>query len=270
MALTESNKFIEKLHALEKGQLTCIKFREGNIYYGQVERVEVSTAQFKENSSKLDHSSPVLVAESIKPAKGKEDKTKGGKHIKEEDKDEEPANENTMKVRHGLGVQIYYKPDGSVISKYEGSWFRGKKHGHASVVYPDKSSYVGHFKNDFREGRGLFRWTNGYIYDGEWKEDKMEGQGKLTTPKGEVISSYFRSNCIMARKGIYVNPFLSERESGELLEKRENTLQQAVKAATPSEKALIFEMVSQPDRIRAIIEFTKEKARVPLFLSTKP
>lgn len=272
MAASESEKFIQKLHSLDQSKLKCIKFREGCLYYGQVELVEITANQLIENSKlEISHipAAKEVPKEVAKTGKAKDEKGKGKEPQKDTATEEQVLPENMKWQRHGLGVQMYYRPDGTILAKYEGSWFRGKKQGHAVVTYPDKSTYVGNFKNDCRDGKGIFRWANGYTYDGDWKEDKMEGLGSIISPKGEIISSNFRSNGINAKKGIYLNPFLAEKDFKELLDKREEAIQKAAKAATPSEKGLVFETIGTLDRARAIIEFSKEKGRVPLFLSTR-
>jgi hypothetical protein len=36
-------------------------------------------------------------------------------------------------------------------------------------------SYEGNWKNDLRDGKGVFIWSDGDKYDGEWKKDMKEG-----------------------------------------------------------------------------------------------
>jgi len=33
------------------------------------------------------------------------------------------------KMRHGVGIQLFYRPDDSIMCKYEGHWKLGKRHG---------------------------------------------------------------------------------------------------------------------------------------------
>lgn len=252
MAATESSNFVRELKQVDQSTIKCIKFREGCLYYGQVEYPE-QPKQAAEDASK----------EPVKAEKGKPDK--GAKDLGQ------PAvhDSNAKKVRHGLGVQIQYRTDGSVISKYEGSWYKDKRQGFGIAYYSDKSSYHGTFKNDLREGNGTYRWPNGYSYEGEWKDDKMEGRGAFINPKGGSTSSHFQSNLMMVRKGIYMNPLMGEKDQEEFMEKREKIIQSALKASTPSEKSLIFEVIYDYGRIGSVLEFTKSKGRVPFFMSSK-
>lgn len=80
-------------------------------------------------------------------------------------------------MRHGLGVQIFYRNDNSIFCKYEGEWQKDKKHGRGRTIYPDQSIYVGNMKNDIKEGYGTYCWPSEHSYTGEWKQDRMEGPG---------------------------------------------------------------------------------------------
>lgn len=47
------------------------------------------------------------------------------------------------KLRHGVGVQVFYRPDNSIMCKYEGHWVKGKKCGQGVTTYPDQSVFIG-------------------------------------------------------------------------------------------------------------------------------
>ena len=53
------------------------------------------------------------------------------------------------KKRHGVGVQIFYRPDNSIMCKYEGHWDRNQKHGLGITTYPDQSVYIGNQNHSF-------------------------------------------------------------------------------------------------------------------------
>ena len=45
-----------------------------------------------------------------------------------------------------------------------------------NIVYEDGSYYIGKFKNNLRNGKGIEYYKNGNIkYDGEYINDKREG-----------------------------------------------------------------------------------------------
>ena len=147
--LLEECAFPEVVKELDLSTMRCIKLREGSVYYGQIEEIEIHS----ENKNFL-HSSNI----------------------------NESKNTMTKKVRSGYGVQFNYKQDGNLIAKYEGYWYRGKKHGDAFVLYGDRSTYRGDYKNNVREGFGVYTWPTGYSYQGEWKDDKMDGNGVFKQP----------------------------------------------------------------------------------------
>jgi len=53
----------------------------------------------------------------------------------------------------------------------------------------DGGSYKGEFKNDLRDGKGLFRQPDGKSYDGDWKSDKQDGIGIFTDDEGRQRKS---------------------------------------------------------------------------------
>lgn len=83
------------------------------------------------------------------------------------------------RVRHGVGVQIFFDQEGGVLCKYEGSWDRDRKHGEGRCYFPDKSFYFGQMKQDVMDGYGQYTWANGDVYQGNWKNGRFEGGGKF-------------------------------------------------------------------------------------------
>ncbi|MBP9153000.1 MAG: hypothetical protein KBF73_12005 [Flavobacteriales bacterium] len=47
--------------------------------------------------------------------------------------------------------------------------------------------YTGEWKDDKKEGKGVFRWENGMSYEGDWKANKRSGHGKFTWPNKQVF-----------------------------------------------------------------------------------
>ena len=43
--------------------------------------------------------------------------------------------------------------------------------------------YEGEYKDDKRNGYGIFYWPDGRIYKGYWKEGKQDGIGEFFNPK---------------------------------------------------------------------------------------
>ena len=94
------------------------------------------------------------------------------KPCKQEDK-------GAKKKRHGKGVQMFLRPDNSILCKYEGEWVHGTKTGEGVSTYPDGSVYVGTMHNESKEGFGKFIWPNKDQYIGNWKGDRMNGVGRF-------------------------------------------------------------------------------------------
>ncbi len=65
-----------------------------------------------------------------------------------------------------------------------GSYKNDLREGKGVYTYEDGRSYDGDWKNDKREGKGVFKFANGGSYDGYWKNDNMEGKGVFTFANG--------------------------------------------------------------------------------------
>ena len=61
--------------------------------------------------------------------------------------------------------------------------------------------YEGEFKDDKREGKGVYIWKDGEKYEGEWKNDKREGKGILHYNEGDRYEGEYKNN-IKEGKGI--------------------------------------------------------------------
>jgi len=75
-------------------------------------------------------------------------------------------------------------------TKYIGQWSDGKPNGKGKTYWPNNTiSYDGEFKNGKRQGKGT-SYSNendgAVVYVGDWKNNKMDGNGKIT-----FLQSYF-------------------------------------------------------------------------------
>lgn len=59
-------------------------------------------------------------------------------------------------------------------STYVGQYKNGWRHGEGIMIGDDGSKYEGLWANDHRNGVGRFIHADGDCYDGEWVEDKMQ------------------------------------------------------------------------------------------------
>ena len=58
----------------------------------------------------------------------------------------------------------------------------------------NSGKYIGQVVNGIREGKGIYYWNTGEIYEGEWKNDKMEGKGIKHFQNGNIYEGYWRND----------------------------------------------------------------------------
>ena len=68
-----------------------------------------------------------------------------------------------MRDGHGKSEKLVKE----FLEIYEGLWEKDKKCGKGILKNKD-GRYEGDFKNDLREGKGLFLWNNGDKFEGDW------------------------------------------------------------------------------------------------------
>ena len=54
--------------------------------------------------------------------------------------------------------------------------------------------YVGYVKNKLAEGKGIYYYNNGEIYEGDWKNDKREGKGIYYFKNGDRMMGDYLNN----------------------------------------------------------------------------
>jgi len=57
--------------------------------------------------------------------------------------------------------------------------------GEGEMYYPSGSWYKGLFKNDLRDGKGKYHWSDGKEYDGDWLRGNQHGEGSMRYPSGD-------------------------------------------------------------------------------------
>ena len=83
------------------------------------------------------------------------------------------------------------------VSKHTGELQGTTLDGKVKIIFPDRSSFVGDFKDEKANGYGTFTNSNGLKYIGEWQGGFMHGQGTLFFPKDHKYKMYvgeFRSH----------------------------------------------------------------------------
>jgi hypothetical protein len=73
-------------------------------------------------------------------------------------------------------------PDGSKyevtsisITKWQGSYSKGKKNGKGVLYFADHSKYDGEFLDNQIHGYGEYYWNDRKVYKGQWANNKMNG-----------------------------------------------------------------------------------------------
>ena len=76
--------------------------------------------------------------------------------------------------------------------EYIGNWKEGKKDGVGIYKWNEGSVYVGEFKNNKIEGKGVCYNKDGFlIYEGEWRNNLVDGNGRYIWEDGKMYEGEF-------------------------------------------------------------------------------
>eukprot|EP01111_Echinosteliopsis_oligospora_P010913 TRINITY_DN3482_c0_g2_i4.p1 TRINITY_DN3482_c0_g2~~TRINITY_DN3482_c0_g2_i4.p1 ORF type:complete len:234 (+),score=62.89 TRINITY_DN3482_c0_g2_i4:134-835(+) len=141
-------------------------------------------------------------------------------------------------LKHGQGSAVYVATENqdadksSLFATYTGEWEYNQPSGIGKATYLDGATYSGHFKENNRDGLGVYIGSNGDEFFGQWKLDKPHGVGRLRYWKCGEYEGVFRNG----RKhgcGVFLWPhaLLTMREyfNGEMIS--EQTISEQQKAA---------------------------------------
>lgn len=80
------------------------------------------------------------------------------------------------------------------IYHYEGQWKNGKKNGNGKIYFlKTDEKYVGKFKNDLKEGMGIFYYKDKDVYVGFWKDDVRHGIGTKIYINGDIYHGEYKN-----------------------------------------------------------------------------
>lgn len=80
--------------------------------------------------------------------------------------------------------------DGAV---YDGQWSEdGKRNGIGKLIFDNKTTYAGQFKDGFFEGSGILTQTDGAKYEGDFQVGKYHGYGIYSAPNGMKYEGQFQ------------------------------------------------------------------------------
>jgi hypothetical protein len=89
---------------------------------------------------------------------------------------------------HGSRGTFFYAAE---MDRFDGDFEHGKKHGRGAYVFANGNVYRGDFRDDRRNGRGVYTWQCGDTYDGEWMDGRMHGAGVTRYANGNVYDGAF-------------------------------------------------------------------------------
>ena len=96
-------------------------------------------------------------------------------------------------MREGKG-KLYYINNEKYMGKiYIGEWKNDLRNGKGVETWNDGERFVGNFKNDKREGYGIYYYSNGDIYEGNYKNGKTEGFGVEYYSNGDKYEGRFKN-----------------------------------------------------------------------------
>lgn len=93
----------------------------------------------------------------------------------------------------------YYYTGEIYISKTSQVYFKGK----GKITFADGDTYNGEFKDDLRNGYGVFIGKNGDKYEGYYKDGKQNGKGKEIFADGETYEGEYKEG-LRNGYGVYV------------------------------------------------------------------
>jgi hypothetical protein len=63
--------------------------------------------------------------------------------------------------------------------------------------WSDGRQYSGSFKNEKRDGHGVYKWADGKQYQGNWKDGKQHGRGKLLNQDGKIKYGHWNEGVVI-------------------------------------------------------------------------
>lgn len=86
-------------------------------------------------------------------------------------------------------LKVTYE-DGDV---YDGQWGEdGKRNGIGKLIFVNKTTYAGQFKDGFFDGSGILTQADGAKYEGDFQVGKYHGFGVYSAPNGMKYEGQFQ------------------------------------------------------------------------------
>ena len=101
------------------------------------------------------------------------------------------------KVINGKSIMYYNEHSIDQMNftiKYEGDYKNNKRDGKGIFIMDNGDRYEGEFQKDKLCGKGKYFWNDGDIYEGGFKNNTKEGKGKLIFNNGSVINALWKND----------------------------------------------------------------------------
>ncbi|NEU09256.1 hypothetical protein GZH53_13090 [Flavihumibacter sp. R14] len=89
----------------------------------------------------------------------------------------------------------------AISGGYEGECKKGKADGAGKAQGTD--TYTGEFRSGLPNGKGVYQWANGDVYDGIWSNGKREGTGDMTFKKAgrpdSVVTGFWKKDAYVGK-----------------------------------------------------------------------
>ena len=85
-------------------------------------------------------------------------------------------------MRHGQGH--LFEADGALYLK--AAWINDCLTGTAELFMANNDHFIGQMANNRKHGKGVYKYSDGTVYEGEFREDSQTGRGVLRYLNGDV------------------------------------------------------------------------------------
>jgi hypothetical protein len=98
--------------------------------------------------------------------------------------------------------EVDVQENNGTISSYRGDFLAGKKNGKGIKVMPNGDRYTGGFLDDYRDGQGVYVWSDktpwaGDRYEGEYRRDLRSGWGVYLWNSGDRYEGQWENDLRM-------------------------------------------------------------------------
>ena len=86
------------------------------------------------------------------------------------------------------------------VYRYVGEWKDNLKNGHGIFYYSSGDRFEGEFSNSLKHGHGVFYSKSGDVYEGEWLNDMRCGIGIVTLASGKKMRQKWNNEKLISEE----------------------------------------------------------------------